>query len=93
MRLLKEIVPKHISKWSEKRIKELYRQSIAELVRSRKAVNIDSMLNGKIVYDEKTIRDLRIYSYAVGQVAAIEGIMDRLFIEYDDEGKVPEIYI
>ena len=35
---------------------------------------------------------LRMYSYAIGEVAAIEAIMDRLFIQYDDEGRLREFY-
>ena len=81
-------------RWAEKRILELYHQCISEVIRRRQEVNYNSMLaNGKMVLDKKTVSDLRKYSFAVGEVAALETLMDRLFIEYDDKGKVPELYL
>lgn len=83
---------KYIPLWAEKRMKELYYECINDVVRSRKDINIDSMLNGKTVLDKKTVEKLRKYSFAVGEVAALEVMMDRLFIEYDDKGKIKELY-
>ena len=34
---------------------------------------------------------LRRYSYAVGKVAVLEELMDKLFIAYDDHGRVKEL--
>ena len=79
--------------WAEKRMKELYRECINDVVRCRKDVNIEVMLNGKMVLDKKTVEKLRKYSFAVGEVAALEVMMDRLFIEYDDKGKIKELYL
>lgn len=85
---------KPLPRWEEGRIKELYRQCISEVIRLRNAVNQDSMLaNGEVSYDKKLVVNLRKYSFAVGEVAALETLMDRLFIDYDDEGKVPELYL
>lgn len=84
---------KYMPLWAEKRMKELYRECINDVVRCRKDVNIEVMLNGKMVLDKKTVEKLRKYSFAVGEVAALEVMMDRLFIEYNDNGKIKELYL
>lgn len=83
-----------IPRWAEKRILCLYEQNIREVERWRNAVNMSSMLsNGKSEVSETTIKSLRKYSYSIGKVAALEELMDQLFIEYDDYGRVKELYI
>lgn len=83
-----------ISRWVEKRILRLYEQNIREVERWRNVVNMSNMLsNGKSEVSETTIKSLRKYSYSIGKVAALEELMDQLFIEYDDHGRVKELYI
>lgn len=83
-----------IPRWAEKRILRLYEQDIREVERWRNVVNMSSMLsNGKSEVSETTVKSLRKYSYSIGKVAALEELMDRLFIEYDDHGRVKELYI
>lgn len=83
-----------IPRWAEKRILRLYEQNIREVERWRNVVNMSSMLsNGKSEVSETTIKSLRKYSYSIGKVAALEELMDQLFIEYDDHGRVKELYI
>ena len=83
-----------IPRWAEKRILRLYEQNIREVERWRNVVNMSSMLsNGKSEVSETTIKSLRKYSYSIGKVAALEELMDQLFIEYDAHGRVKEIYI
>ena len=77
-------------KWAEKRILSEYREAIKNVVRLRKAVNVNHMASG---CKEPDARLLRRYFYAVGEAAAIEAIMDRLFIQYDDEGRLREFYL
>jgi hypothetical protein len=81
-------------RWAEKRILRLYEQNIREVERWRNIVNMSNMLsNGKSEVSETTIKSLRKYSYSIGKVAALEELMDWLFIEYDDHGRVKELYI
>jgi hypothetical protein len=81
-------------RWAEKRILRLYEQNIREVERWRNIVNMSNMLsNGKSEVSETTIKSLRKYSYSIGKVAALEELMDQLFIEYDDHGRVKELYI
>lgn len=83
-----------IPRWAEKKILRLYEQNIREVERWRNVVNMSSMLlNGKSEVSETTIKSLRKYSYSIGKVAALEELMDQLFIEYDDHGRVKELYI
>ena len=83
-----------IPRWAEKRMLRLYEQNIREVERWRNVVNMSSMLsNGKSEVSETTIKSLRKYSYSIGKVAALEELMDQLFIEYDDHGRVKELYI
>lgn len=83
-----------IPRWAEKRILHLYEQNIREVERWRNVVNMSSMLsNGKSEVSETTIKSLRKYSYSIGKIAALEELMDQLFIEYDDKGRVKELYI
>ena len=78
--------------WAEKRILHLYEQNIREVERWRNVVNMSNMLsNGKSEVSETTIKSLRKYSYSIGKVAALEELMDQLFIEYDDHGRVKEL--
>ena len=51
------------------------------------------MSNGKSEVSETTIKSLRKYSYSIGKVAALEELMDQLFIEYDDHGRIKKLYI
>lgn len=76
-----------IPAWSRKRIKEMYIQCICNVKQTREKCRSNKMLG------RNSIDDLRRYSYAIGRVAALEELMDRLFIEYDDEGQVPELRI
>lgn len=76
--------------WAEKRILSEYKQAIKNVVRLRKAVNVRYVTNGCKEPDGKLLRE---YSYAVGEAAAIEAIMDRLFIQYDDDGRLKELYL
>ena len=83
---------KFITRWAEKRILRLYEQNIREVERWRNVVNMSSMLsNGKSEVSETTIKSLRKYSYSIGKVTALEELMDQLFIEYDDKGRVKEL--
>ena len=85
---------KFIPHWVEKRMLSLYEQNIREVERWRNVVNMSSMLsNGKSEVSETTVKSLRKYSYSIGKVAALEELMDQLFIEYDDHGRVKELYI
>ena len=77
-------------RWAEKRILSEYKQAIKNVVRLRKAVNVRYVINGCKEPDGKLLQE---YSYAVGEAAAIETIMDRLFIQYDDEGRLKEFYL
>ena len=74
-----------ISHWAEQRILDQYEQAIRDVERCRRELNAESATGGK--------PNLRRYSYAIGKVAAYEELMDRLFIEYDDKGRVPELPI
>ena len=76
---------KRLPRWAERRILSLYEQAIRDVERCRRSVNAESATGGK--------PNLRRYSYAIGKVAAYEELMDRLFIEYDDKGRVPELPI
>lgn len=82
----KRLVPR----WAEKRILSEYKQAIKNVVRLRKAVNVRHITNGCKEPDGKLLRE---YAFAVGEAAAIEAIMDRLFIQYDDEGRLKEFYL
>lgn len=74
---------KLIPHWAEKRILNLYERNIQEVERWRRATNMENATGGQ--------PNLRKYSYAVGKVAAFEELMDQLFIEYDDHGRVKEL--
>ena len=83
-----------IPRWAKKRILRLYEQNIRDVERWRNIVNMNNMLsNGKSEVSEATVKSLRKYSYSIGKVAALEELMDQLFIEYDDHGRVKELYI
>lgn len=66
-----KIIPKHL----EKSILLFYKDKLKSLEKWRDIINDES---------GKTTTNLQRYSYAAGEVAAIEGVMDRLFIDYDD---------
>lgn len=72
-----------IPRWAEKRILALYEQNIREVERCRRAANMESATGGQ--------PNLRRHTYAVGKVAALEELMDQLFISYDDHGRVKEL--
>ena len=72
-----------IPMWAEKRILCLYEQNIREVERSRRQANMRCATGRQ--------PNLREHSYAVGKVAALEELMDRLFIDYDDHGRVKEL--
>lgn len=77
----KQLIPK----WAEKRILAQYNEAIKDVERWRRIVNMESATGGQLTHN------LRRYSYAVGKVAALEELMDKLFIEYDDHGRVKEL--
>jgi len=80
----KQLAPR----WVEKRILQIYEEAIQEVELRRREVNAESAVSdGKPVNDKL----LRKYSYAIGEVVAVEAIMDRLFIQYDDKGRVKEL--
>lgn len=74
---------KLIPHWAEKRILHLYERNIQEVERWRRVTNMENATGGQ--------PNLRKYSYAIGKVAAFEELMDQLFIEYDDHGRVKEL--
>lgn len=74
---------KFIPRWAEKRMLSLYEQNIREVEYYRHKANIENATGGE--------PNLRKHAYAVGKVAALEEVMDRLFIEYDDHGRVKEL--
>ena len=76
-------------RWAEKRILSEYKQAIKNVERLRKMVNMQYAASGG---KEPNGKLLRMYSFAIGEAAAIEAIMDRLFIQYDDEGRLREFY-
>lgn len=77
----KQLIPK----WAEKRILAQYNMAIKDVERWRRTVNMESATGGQLVHH------LRRYSYAVGKVAVLEELMDKLFIAYDDHGRVKEL--
>ena len=77
----KQLIPK----WAEKRILAQYNEAIKDVERWRRVVNMESATGGQLAHN------LRRYSYTVGKVAALEELMDKLFIEYDDHGRVKEL--
>ena len=66
-----KIIPKHL----EKSILLFYKDKLKSLEKWRDIINDES---------GKTAINLQHYSYTAGEVAAIEGVMDRMFIDYDD---------
>ena len=88
------VKPRYLPKSAEKKILELYNASIESVVKWRETANMERLTNhGQSVdLDSETVKVLQKYAYAVGQVAALEGIMERFFIEYDDDGKIKELY-
>ena len=77
----KQLIPK----WAEKRILAQYNMAIKDVERWRRIVNIESATGGQLT------QNLRRYSYAIGKVAVLEELMDKLFITYDDHGRVKEL--
>ena len=77
----KQLIPK----WAEKRILAQYNEAIKDVERWRRTVNMESATGGQFA------QNLRRYSYAVGKVAVLEELMDKLFIAYDDHGRVKEL--
>lgn len=90
-RLIKK---RYLPKEAEKKILELYSSSINSVIKWRETVNLDRLTNhGNLVdLDSEAVANLQKYAYAVGQVAALEGVMERFYIEYSDDGKIPELY-
>ena len=68
--------PKFLPRWCEKRIKSLYKTSVAEVEKYKQEMAIESV-DGTLSHET-----YKRYVYYAGQVAAIEGIMERLFIQY-----------
>lgn len=66
---------KFIPKPLEKSILIFYKDKLKSLEKWRDIINDES---------GKTAINLQRYSYTAGEVVAIEGVMDRLFIDYDD---------
>lgn len=79
----KQLIPK----WAEKRILAQYHEAIKDVERWRRTVNMESATGGQLAHH------LRRYSYAIGKVAVLEELMDKLFIEYDDHGRVKELQL
>jgi hypothetical protein len=77
----KQLIPK----WAEKRILAQYNMAIKDVERWRRTVNMESATGGQLA------QNLRRYSYTVGKVAVLEELMDKLFIEYDNHGRVKEL--
>lgn len=77
----KQLIPK----WAEQRILAQYNEAIKDVERWRRTVNMESATGGQLA------QNLRRYSYAIGKVAVLEELMDKLFIEYDDHGRVKEL--
>lgn len=77
----KQLIPK----WAEKRILAQYDEAIKDVERWRRTVNMESATGGQFA------QNLRRYSYAIGKVAVLEELMDKLFIAYDDHGRVKEL--
>ena len=77
----KQLIPK----WAEKRILTQYNEAIKDVERWRRTVNMESATGGQLAHN------LRRYSYAIGKVAVLEELMDKLFITYDDHGRVKEL--
>lgn len=77
----KQLIPK----WAEKRILAQYNEAIKDVERWRRTVNMESATGGQLAHN------LRRYSYVVGKVAVLEELMDKLFIAYDDHGRVKEL--
>ena len=84
---------KFVPIWVQKRILQYYRQCIREVENNRSRVQSSGIwANGEFQYNESTVAKLRSYSFSIGKAAAVEALMDRLFIEYSDEGRIPELY-
>lgn len=77
----KQLIPK----WAEQRILAQYNEAIKDVERWRRTVNMESATGGQLA------QNLRRYSYAIGKVAVLEELMDKLFIAYDDHGRVKEL--
>ena len=77
----KQLIPK----WAEKRILNQYHEAIKDVERRRRVINMESATGGQLA------QNLRRYSYAVGKVAVLEELMDKLFIAYDDHGRIKEL--
>ncbi len=77
----KQLIPK----WAEKRILAQYNMAIKDVERWRRIVNMESATGGQLA------QNLRRYAYTVGKVAVLEELMDKLFIAYDDHGRVKEL--
>ena len=77
----KQLIPK----WAEKRILNQYHEAIKDIEHWRRVVNMESATGGQLA------QNLRRYSYAVGKVAVLEELMDKLFIAYDDHGRIKEL--
>lgn len=66
--------PKYVPRWCEKRIKSLYKTSVAEMEKYKQEMMIEN-IDGNV-----TQETFKRYVYYAGQADAIEGIMERLFI-------------
>ena len=68
--------PKYLPLWCEDRIKELYN---ANLEAEKRYYNKMARERAEGKIRKKTVK---MYAFYVGQVTALEGVMERLFIEY-----------
>ena len=71
-----------IPKWGEQIILESYKTAVNAAAKWSMEMDIDK-LDGKVRPDT-----LKRYAFYMGQVTALEGVMERLFIPYDDKGKL-----
>lgn len=77
---------RQIPKPIEKSILKLYRDKLRHMERWRDTVRIDRTINDgqSVKLDSLQVENLQRYAYVAGEVAALEGIMERCFIDYSD---------
>lgn len=78
----RDLKNRFIPKWAQDILQESYMTSVNAAVKWSREMDIDR-IDGKIKPET-----LKRYSFYMGQVTALEGIMDRFFIPYDDKGKL-----
>ena len=68
--------PKYLPLWCEDGIKELYNANLEAMEKCKHRICLERAI-GKV-----TKKTAKTYAFYVGQVTALEGVMERLFIEY-----------